>query len=160
MYSIDHSSGSISSLYFPAVHDEGQKCIFVSETGSLIRTWWNCLSDIESYIVAMPGLGNRVQTSVFSFCGSLLAAGSPDGHTVTLYDMITLTVVRRLSLPGTMSLGLYNYLAFSPHGKTLVLRFNTNEIHISEVPDGLNVRRVLRPDASANMTPGAVAFGS
>jgi hypothetical protein len=107
----------------------------------------------------MPGLG-RVQTSVFSFCGSLLEAGSPDGHTVALYDMITLTVVRRLSLPGTMSLGLYNYLAFSPHGKTLVLRFNTNEIHISEVPDGLNVRRVLRPDASANMTPGAVGFGS
>jgi hypothetical protein len=48
-------------------------------------------------------------------------------------------------------------LAFSPDRKTLALRFSTNEIHISEVPD-LNVRPVLRPDASANMTPGAVAF--
>jgi WD40 repeat protein len=94
IYSFDNRCGYIQSLCFP-VQDEGQKCIFVTEYGSLIRTWWNDFSDIESDIVGMPGLGG-VGTSAFSHCGSLLAATSPDGFTVTIYNMITLTVVRRL----------------------------------------------------------------
>jgi WD40 repeat protein len=54
IYSFDHTFGSNMSLYF-TVQGEGQKCIFVTRTGSLIRTWWNDLSDIESDIVNMPG---------------------------------------------------------------------------------------------------------
>jgi WD40 repeat protein len=106
IYSFVQTFGFIQSLYFPTVHDEGQrKCIFVTGDGSLIQTHWgDDLSDIESHIVDMSGL-DGVKTSAFSHCGSLLAYSSPDGDTVTLYDMKTLTVVRRLSIPRNMSLG-------------------------------------------------------
>jgi WD40 repeat protein len=74
-----------------------------------------------------------------------------------------MTVLRRLSV--NLYLGLYNCLAFSPDGKTLVIRFRSNEIHIFEVHD-LNTRRVLLPDASIppdaptgpHISDGAVAF--
>jgi WD40 repeat protein len=60
------------------------------------------------WMVEIPGLG-ALGTSVSNSCGSLLAAGSYDGHhMITLYDMQTMTVIRRLSLPGN------NCLAFSP----------------------------------------------
>jgi WD40 repeat protein len=74
----------VRSLYFPDVQNEGHKCIFVTSTGSLIRTWWNDLSDIESDIVDMPGLG-QVWASAFSHCGSLIVAAPPYGPTVALY---------------------------------------------------------------------------
>jgi WD40 repeat protein len=158
IYSFDHSCGSIQSLYFP-VQDEGHKCIFVTARGSLIRTWWNDPSgSIESDIVNMPGLG-QVWTSAFFHCGSLLAAVSLDGSTVTLYDMRVMTVVRRLSIHGnTLVLGPSNGLDFSPSGKTLVFGFNNNEIQIREVPDLNLLRRLLQPDASAPTSNGVVAF--
>jgi WD40 repeat protein len=159
IYSFDHGCGYIPSLYFPAAQDEDQQCIFVARAGSLIRTHWGAdfSGSIESDIVDMPGLGDSVQTSAFSHCGSLLAATSYSNHTVTLYNMITLTVVRRLPLPRNMSLGTWNSLAFSPDGKTLVLRY-TSEIHICEVPY-LNIMRRLLPDVvSAHTSDGTVAF--
>jgi WD40 repeat protein len=157
IYSFDHSRcGYILSLLF-SVEDEGQKCIFVTSNRSLIRTWWNDPSDIESDIVDIPGLGG-VKTSAITNCGSLLAAASPgDCSTVTLYDIETMTVVRKLPLSRNMSLSRYNGLAFSPDGKTLVLRCDTNAIHICEVPD-LNARRLLQPHSSAHASIGAVAF--
>jgi WD40 repeat protein len=158
IHSFDLTFAFIESLSFPA-HDEGQKCIFVTSTGLLIRTWWNDLSDIESDIVDMPGL-DRDQPSAFSHCGSLLAAAAPgrDGYIVTLYDMINPTVVRTLTIPRNMSLGPYHgLLAFSPDGKTLVLRFNTDVIHICEVHN-LKIMRLLQPDASAHTSNCAVAF--
>ena len=96
LYSFDHRSGLIGSMFFPAAN-EGNKCIFITSAGSLIQTSWDDFSRITSDTVAMPELG-AVQVSAFSQCGSLLAAGSPgDGHTLTLYDMRTMTVVQRLS---------------------------------------------------------------
>jgi WD40 repeat protein len=157
IFSFDHFCGSIRSLYFP-VEDEGQKCIFVTADGSLVRTWWNDLSEIESDIVDMPGLGS-VQTLTFSHCRSLLAAVSlgGGGGAVTIYNMLTLTVVRRLPLPGDMYLAPYNCLTFSPDGKTLVLRFTNYVIQICEVSD-LNISRLLQPHSSAHASIGAVAF--
>jgi WD40 repeat protein len=159
IYSFNHTCGYIRSLYF-TIQDEGHTCIFVAETGSLIRTHWgdDISSSIASGIVDMPGLG-RVWTSAFSLCGSLLAAVSPVGNIATLYNMRTLTVVGRLPFPRNMSLGLYNCLSFSPDGKTLVLRFTNDEIQIREVPDLNLLRRLLQPDASAHTySAGAVAF--
>ena len=78
-----HICGSIQCLSFPA-RDEGHIYIFATSTGSRIRTCWDDdLSGITSDIVAMPGLG-QVQISAFSHCGSLLAAGSSGGYTVTV----------------------------------------------------------------------------
>jgi WD40 repeat protein len=154
IYSFDHDCGYLQSLYFP-VQDEGRKCSFVSATGSLIRTWWNDLSGFESDIIDMPGLG-QVGTSVFSHCGSLLAAVSRgSGRMVTLYNMRTMSVVRRLTIPRFLH---YGGLAFSPDGKTLVLGFTRDEIQIREVPDLNLLRRLLQPDASAYPSTGAVAF--
>jgi hypothetical protein len=155
IYSFDHSRGYIRSLCFP-VQDEGQQCFFVAANGSLIRTHWegDFSFSIESDIADMPGL-RRVGASACSPCGSLLTAVSPGSYTVTLYDMRTLTVVQELSIPGNMTLGPSNCLAFSPDGKTLVLGFTNDEIQICEVPD-LNIRRRLLPDeVSAH---GAVTF--
>jgi WD40 repeat protein len=145
-------------LYFP-VQDEGQKCIFVTETGSLIRTWWNYLSDIESDIVDMPGLG-EFETSAFTTCGSLLVAASPGDSTVTLYNMRTMMVVRRLSLSIQRTTNGYtNCVAFSPDGKSFVLDVNRLQFHICEVPD-LNVRRLVLGHAllAYSQSTGAVAF--
>jgi WD40 repeat protein len=161
IYSFDHSCGYIPTLCFP-VQEEGQKCIFLTQDGSLIRTWWNDPSDTESDIVDMPGLG-QVWTSAFSNCGSLLAAVSSDGDTVTLYDIRAMTVVQSLSIDrNTMNrntiVAPYNSmcLTFSPDDKSLVLRFKANEIHIYEVPD-LNIRRILRPGVPATSRPtGAI----
>jgi hypothetical protein len=156
VYSSDHSFGFIPSLSlsFP-VEDEGHTCIFVTSTGSLIRTHWgNDLSDVESHIVDMSGL-DGLKTSAFSHCGSLLAAAAPDDNIVTLYDMRTMTVLRKLSIPQN-TLGPYDCLAFSPDGKTVVLRFNTNEIHICEVSD-LHIRRVLQSDALEYSPIGALS---
>jgi WD40 repeat protein len=112
-YSFDHRFGLSRSLYFP-VQDQGPKCIVITETGSLIRTWWNDLSDIESHILDMPGLG-EVWTSAFSHCGSLLAAVSPDGSPVSLYDMTTMTVVnRRLYIHRNMPSGSITVYIFHP----------------------------------------------
>jgi WD40 repeat protein len=156
IYSFDHSCMNIPSLYFP-VQDEGHtSCIFVTLFGSLIRTCWNDPSDIESDIVDMPGL-DRVGASAFSHCGSLLAAASFGRRTVTLYDMRTMTVIRKLSFSPNMSLGHYNCLAFSPDDKTLVVYINHHEIHIYEVPD-LKIRILLHPHVPVTMALGAVAF--
>jgi WD40 repeat protein len=156
IYSFDHDCGYLRSLYFP-VQDEGRKCIFVSATGSLIRTWWNDLSDFESDIIDMPGLGH-VGTSASSHCGSLSAAVRLDsGHIVTLCNMRTMNVVRRLTIPRGNML-YHDCLAFSPDGKTLVLGFASDEIQIREVPDLNLLRRLLHPDASAHTSTGAVAF--
>jgi WD40 repeat protein len=162
IYSFDHTIGSSLSLYFP-VQDEGQKCIFVTGSGALIRTsWQNNFSDIESAIVDIPGMEGLggMRTSAFSHCGSLLAAAHPGSCIFTLYDTRTVNVVRRISLPRNMSLGLFNCLAFSPDGKTLVLRSNTtDEIQIREVPDLNLLRRLVLPDAASVYTSiGAVAF--
>jgi WD40 repeat protein len=137
IYTFNHSHGTIRSLCFPAV-DEGNKCVSVTSTGSLIRTCWDDLSGITSDIVSMPGLG-KVQASTFSHCGSLLAAVSPGGHAVTLYSMRAMAVVQRL--PVLQITGVL-VLAFSPDGKTLVLPSNRNEIHVCEVHD-LNIKRRL-----------------
>jgi WD40 repeat protein len=56
-----------------------------------------------------------------------------------------------------MPLGRFNCLTFSPDGKTLVIRFTTDEIQIREIPD-LNIRRVLRQDAPVPLSIGAFAF--
>jgi WD40 repeat protein len=171
-YRFDHRWGYIRSLCFP-VQDKGQKCIFVTAYGSLIRTWWgNDLSDIESDIVNMPEL-DRVQVSAFSHCGSLLAVAPGDENRVrelfqhpltdkkniTLYNMITMTVVQTLSIHHDRNMHLANNcFAFSPDDKSLVLRINTNEIQICEVTD-LNIRRLLRQQTSAHDTSsGAVTF--
>jgi WD40 repeat protein len=160
IYSFDHSRGYVRSMYLSA-GDEAQKCIFVTTLGSLIRTSLDDLSYIESDIVDMPILLGRVLTSAFSHCGSLLATVSPDGHLSTLYDMRTMTVVRslsRLSSPQRMSLGPYTCLAFSPDGKTLVLRCPNDEIQIRDVPDLNLLRSLIQPHASATMVLGAIAF--
>jgi WD40 repeat protein len=103
IYSFDHTCGRIPSLYF-SVEDEGHKCIFVTRSGSLIRTRWIEVdqSDIESDIVDMPGLG-AVQSSAISHCRSLLTAVSPVGSTLTLYDIKAMTVVQRLTVPRSQS---------------------------------------------------------
>jgi WD40 repeat protein len=157
IYSFDHTFASIQSLYFP-VEDEGHKCMFVTSKGSLIWTHWGGdLSDIESDIVDMPGL-DQVWQLAFSYCGSLLAAVSADGTIVTLFNMRTMTVVQRLTIPRSIARRPYTCLAFSPDDKTLVLYINYHEIHIYEVPD-LNIKRLLlQPDASENRELGAVAF--
>jgi WD40 repeat protein len=134
IYSFNHGCGAIRSLCFPAL-DEGNKCIFVSSTGSLIRTCWDDLSGITSDIVDMPGLG-EVQASAFSPCGSLFAAASPllgnagpdsytstlynmismkarpESYTFALYNMVSMTVVQRLTI--FEDLHAPAYLAFSP----------------------------------------------
>jgi WD40 repeat protein len=172
IYRFDHSCGHIRSLCFP-VQDKGKKCIFVTANGSLIRTWWNDLSDIESDIVDMPGL-DRVQVSAFSPCGSLLtvAAGdenimlylfsglaSSDEKKVILYNMIpNMFFVQRLSIQHQNMPLANNCLAFSPDGKSLVLRIKSNEIQICDVTD-LNIRRLLLQQTPAhNSGSGAVAF--
>jgi WD40 repeat protein len=158
LYSFDHRCGCVMPLYFPAVQDDGNQCIFVGESGSLIRTRWNDPSDIESDIVNMPGLGRLVWRSAFSNCGSLLAAASSDGRTVTLHDMQAMSVKQRLFIPPHMNLGRCNSLAFSPNGKTLVLCFDAQEIQICKVSD-LNINSLLQPDAfTRTRNIGAVAF--
>jgi WD40 repeat protein len=163
IYSFDHYCGSIQSLYFP-VQDEGHTCIFVTSCGSLIQTHWGRNPGILTIpllirpeTVRMPGLFalGGVGISALSNCGSLLAAATPDDNIVTLYNMRTMTVLRKLTIPRNMSLGSYGgLLAFSPDGKTLVLRLKC-VIQIYEVPD-LNIKRLLQPDASG--CTGAVAF--
>jgi WD40 repeat protein len=165
IYSFAHGCGYIQAMCFPPGQDEGHKCISVASTGSLIRTWWNDLSDIESDIVDMPGL-DRMGASAFSHCVSLLAVLHLDSGnivTCTLYDMRTMTVVQTIPIHRRMSGPIC--LAFSPGDKTLVLRFTPDEIQIREVPD-LNIkrrlikRRLWRSDASAHTyyIYGMVAF--
>ena len=102
-----------------------------------------------------------MQISAFSHCGSLLAAVSGGGHTITLYSMITMTVVQRLSIPNHVEgeLEPYNFLAFSPDDKTLVFDSNDgHKIHICEVRD-LNIsRRLGQKDKRTATRTLAVAF--
>ena len=159
IYNFNHGFISIRSMFFPAA-DEGRKCIFITSAGSLIRTSWDDLSGITSDIVDMPGLG-LVHKSAFSHSGSLLAASSPGGCTLTLYNMITMTVVQRLYYKYRQNneAELFSFLAFSPDGsKTLVLVRDRHEIQICEVHD-LNISRRLGQDHTRTATRTyAVAF--
>jgi WD40 repeat protein len=156
-------SRSIQSMYSPPGGDEVHKCIFVTSTGSLIRTSWNDRSapSITSASFDMPGLF-QLQNSTFSPCGSLLAGvrGGRLGVSMdlTLFNITTMSVVRKLSIPQNMSSGPYNRLTFSPDGKTLVFYINCREIQIYEVPD-LKIRRRLQGDTDIpRLTSSAVAF--
>ena len=73
-----HQSGFVRSMCFP-VADKGRARIFATERGSLIRTCWDDLSGVTSDIVDAPGLGQSVQMSAFSHCGSLFAEGAEIG---------------------------------------------------------------------------------
>jgi WD40 repeat protein len=115
MHSFNHRYAAIRSLCFLPAREQRHTCIFVTSTGSLIRTCWDDLSDVTNDIVDMPGLG-EVETSTFSHCGSLHAAMSPEGQAITLCNMRTMTVVQRMSIRQDMA-SPYNVLGFSPDGK-------------------------------------------
>jgi WD40 repeat protein len=139
-YNFNHRCGHTRSLCFLPARENHHTCIFVTSTGSLIRTCWDNLSGITSDIVDMPGLG-KVQTSTFSHCGSLLAAASPSGRTITLYNMRTMAAVQRISTRLHMAAS-NNLLAFSPNGKTLVIASDQHAFRICQVHD-LNIRKRL-----------------
>lgn len=152
IYNFDHRRGYIRSLLFPAV-DEGHIYIYVASSGSFICICWSDLSGITSDIFDMPGLG-QVEISAFSQCGSLIAAVSCDGRTLTLYNFITMAVVQRLS--NRQHIGMPHCLVFSPDGKTLVVNRNRHGIEICQVHD-LNITRRLGQEDNGPRT-FAVAF--
>ena len=157
----------IQSMYLPPAKDKVHTCIFVISNGALIRTRWDPQSDgITSDIGSMSGL-RQVETSVFSHCGSLLAASSRDSSGagvgsihLTLFDMKTLKVVQTIALDDCTR-GPNLNLVFSSDGKTLVFDVGrSTEIMVFQVHD-LNIRRRLgENDAAADRLTTAFAYDS
>jgi hypothetical protein len=121
-------------MFVPPSGEKDHKCIFVTSDGSLIRTCWDDPSGaIASDNVDMPGMGQIVQTSAFSHCGSLLAALPYGGFmlggsvNVSLYNMETMSVVRRVTMDDCTP-GPYNLFTYSPNGKALVFDVGRHKI--------------------------------
>jgi WD40 repeat protein len=152
----------IRSMFFYPAGDEGNECVFVRETGALIRTSWNDLSDIESLLFDMPSLG-QVKTAAFSHCGSFVASLNLDEFCVAyviLYSMTNNCVIYRVAIDHCMRRH-DNFLAFSPDGKTLIHDFNDTGIFVWRViheidePGEKMIRRI--PSYEPNST-WAVSF--